>query len=143
DTSDKPIGVLGHDLHGIRSVGLEDTNRSGRADPMTMQEHHDLSHDLLLGPGIGYALGTHSADAGHLSQPIGVGFDYVKHLLSERLHHLLGVDRSDAADHSGAKVFFDALDRRRRGRAQKARLELQAVSVVVYPVAPRSAPFTR
>jgi hypothetical protein len=106
-----------------------------------VQEHHDLSHDLLLGPGIGDALGTHGADAGHLSQPVGVGFDYVEHLLSERFHHLLGVDGPDAANHPGAKVFFDALDRRRRGRAQEARLELQAVGVVVNPVARGSDPF--
>jgi hypothetical protein len=46
-------------------------------------------------------------------------------------HHLFGEDGPDATNHPGAKVFFDALDRRRRGRAQEARLELLAVGVVL------------
>ncbi len=40
--SDK--AVLGHDLHGVRAVGLEDANRPGGADPMAVQEDHDLRY---------------------------------------------------------------------------------------------------
>ena len=46
----QPIRVLGHDLDGLMAIGLEDANRSGRADPMRVQEDHDLPHGLLLGP---------------------------------------------------------------------------------------------
>ena len=106
----KPIGVLGHDLHGIRAVGLEDTNRSGRTDPMAVQEDHDLADDLLLGPGIGDALGAHGADAGHLSKPIRLGLDDVEHFLSKGLDHLLGIYRPDTADHSRAQVLLDAIN---------------------------------
>jgi hypothetical protein len=46
-----------------------------------------------------------------------------------------GVDRPDAADHPGAKIFFDAIDGRRRGRAYEARFELLAMGVIVDPFA--------
>ena len=46
----QPVRVLGHDLDGLVAVGLEDANRPGRADPVGVQEDHDLPHGLLLGP---------------------------------------------------------------------------------------------
>ena len=70
DVARQPIRVLGHDLDGIAAVGLVDPNRTGGADAMAVQEDHDLAHDLLLGPGVGDALGAHRADAGHLAQTI-------------------------------------------------------------------------
>jgi hypothetical protein len=63
----RPVGVFGHDLDGVRAIGLEDANGPGRSDAMAVQEHHDLPNDLLLGPGVGDPLGTDSADAGHLA----------------------------------------------------------------------------
>jgi hypothetical protein len=48
--SREPVRVLGHDLHGIGAVGLEDTNRARGPHAMAVQEDHDLPHDLLLGP---------------------------------------------------------------------------------------------
>ena len=50
-------------------------------------------------PGVGDPLGANCADTGDLSQTIRLGLDDIEHLLSERLHHLLGVDRPDATDH--------------------------------------------
>jgi hypothetical protein len=38
-------------LRGVCPIGLEDADRPGGADPMAVQEDHDLSDDLLLGPG--------------------------------------------------------------------------------------------
>ena len=73
------------------------------------------------------------ADPGHLAQPLRRLLDEVEHRLAERAHQLLGVDRADAADHAGAEVLLDALQRRRRGRLQERRLELQAVGAVVDP----------
>ena len=81
------------------------------------------------------------ANPGHLTKPIRLGLDDVEHLLPERLHHLLGVDWANAADHSGAEVFLDAIDRGRGGRAHEARLELLAMGVVVNPFARSSDPF--
>jgi hypothetical protein len=34
----KPIGVLGHDLHGVRAVGLEDANRPGGSHPVAVKK---------------------------------------------------------------------------------------------------------
>ena len=110
DIPGKPIGVLGHDLHGVRAIGLEDANRPGGADPVAVQEDHDLPDDLLLGPGVRDALGSNRADARHLAKPIGLGLDDVEDLLPEGLDHLLGVDRSDAPDHPGAEIFLDPVD---------------------------------
>ena len=110
DVPGKPIGVLGHDLHGVRAVGLEDANRPGGSDPVAVKEDHDLPDDLLLGPGVRDPLGPNRADARHLAKPIGLGLDDVEDLLPEGLDHLLGVDRPDAPDHPGAEIFLDPVD---------------------------------
>ena len=67
DVACQAVGVFGHDLDGIRTVGLEDANGPGRSDAVAVQENHDLPHDLLLRPGVGNALGADSADAGYLA----------------------------------------------------------------------------
>ena len=100
---------------------------------MAVQKHHDLPDDLLLGPGVGDAFGAHPADAGHLAQPFRLRLDDVEHLLTERPDHLPGIDRPDAADHAGAEVFLDTLDRRGLRGAHKARLELLTMGAVIDP----------
>ena len=119
DVPRQPIGVLRHDLDGVRAVGLEDANRPRGSDAMAVQEDHDLADDLLLGPGVGDPFGANGADAGHLAQPFGLGLDDVEDLLPERLDHLLGVDRPDAADHSRAQILLDPVDRARRRGLEK------------------------
>ena len=110
DVSGKPIGVLGHDLHGVRAVGLEDANRPGGSDPIAVKKDHDLPDDLLLRPGVRDPFGSNHADTRHLAKPIGLGLDDVEDLLTEGLDHLLGVDRADASDHPGAQIFLDPVD---------------------------------
>ena len=83
DVPGKPIGVLGHNLHRVRAVGLEDANRPGGADPVAVQEDHDLPDDLLLGPGVRDSFGPNCADARDLAKPIGLGLDDVEDLLPE------------------------------------------------------------
>ena len=109
---------------------------------MAVQEDHDLADDLLLGPGVGDPLGAHGTDAGHLTKPIRLGLDDVEHLLPERLDHLLGVYRADAADHSRAQVLLDAINGSRRGGAHEARLELLAMGAVVDPFTRCGNPLT-
>ena len=140
DVAGKPIGVLGHDLDGVGAIGLVDANRPRGADAMAVQEDHDLPDDLLLGPGVRDAFGPDRPDARHLPQPIRLGLDDVEHLLPEGLDQLLGIDRPDAADHAGAEIFLDPLDRTRRRRLEKPRLELLAVRAVVGPFARRGDP---
>ena len=47
----------------IGAVGLEDPHRPRGADPVRVQEQHDLADDLLLGPARDDALGALGADA--------------------------------------------------------------------------------
>ena len=77
--------------------------------------------------------GALRADAGDLAQPVGLLLDDVEHGLAEGRDQLLGVHRADAADHAGAEILLDALQRGRRGRLQEGGLELQAVGAVVDP----------
>jgi hypothetical protein len=135
DVPGKPIGVLGHDLQGVRAVGLEDANRPGGSNPIAVKKDHNLPDDLLLGPGVSDPLGSNRANAHHLAKPIGLGLDDVEDLLPEGLDHLLGVDRPDAADHPGAKIFLDPVDRARRRDLEKSRLELLTVGAIVDPFA--------
>ena len=131
----KPIGILGHDLDGVGAVGPKDANCPGGAHPVAVQEDHDFPHDLLLGPGIRDPLGPNRADARHLAQPIRLGLDDVEDLLPEGLDHLLGVDRPDAADHPGAEIFLDPVDRTRCRGLEKPRPELLTVGAIVDPFA--------
>ena len=142
DITRQPIRIFRHDLDGIRTVGLVNTDCPCRTNPMAVQEDHDLAHDLLLSPGIGDALGADRANTRHLAQAIRLSLDRVKHLLAESTHKLFCVDRADASDHAGAQVFLDTVDRRRCGGAQEARLELLAMGMVVDPFAGCSDPLT-
>ena len=67
DIARQAIRVLGHDLDGVGTIGLENPHGPRRTNTMAVQEDHDLPHDLLLGPGADDALGPHGADAGHLA----------------------------------------------------------------------------
>jgi hypothetical protein len=109
DVARQAIGVLCHHLHGVIAVRLEDPHRSGGADAMAVQEHHDFAHHLLIGPGLGDTTGAHLADTGHLSQALWLLLDHLEHLRPEGAHQLAGVDRADAADHPRAQVLLDAL----------------------------------
>jgi hypothetical protein len=110
DVSGKPIGVLGHDLHSLGPVGLEDANRAGGSDSIAVKKDHDLPDDLLLGPSVRDPFGSDRADARHLAKPIGLRLDDVEDLFAEGPNHLLGVDKPDAPDHPGAKIFLDPVN---------------------------------
>ncbi len=98
-----------------------------------MQEQHDLADDLLFGPAGGDPRGPHRADALDLAQPIGISLDELEDGLTEAFHQTLRVGRADAADHAGAEIALDPIERRRRSRLEKGRSELQAVGPVVRP----------
>ena len=70
-----------------------------------------------------------------------LGLDHIEHFVAERLDHLLGVDRADAADHPGTEILFDAFGRGRRRGAHEARFELLAMGAVVDPFARGGNPF--
>src|SRR5207244_5445954 len=133
DIARQTIRVLGHDLDGVGAIGLEDTHRPCRADAMAVQEDHDLSHDLLLGPGGDDPRGAHWADAIDLPQPVGLALDYVEDLLAKGAHKLLGVNSANTVDHAGGEILLDGIDRCRGGRSEASRLELLTVGGFVVP----------
>ena len=61
-------------------------------------------------------------------------FDDVEHCLTESVHEFLGVDRPDAADHAGADILLDPLDRRWCRSLQERSSELDAMRAVGNPV---------
>src|SRR6266700_7328819 len=111
DFARQAIGVLRHDLHGIAAVGLVDAHRPRGANAMAVQEDHDLGDSLLLGPGSRDAAGSYRTDAVHLPQAIRLRLDDVEYLVAEGAQQLLGIDRTNAADHCRGEVLLDALDR--------------------------------
>jgi hypothetical protein len=76
---------------------------------MAVQEHHDLPNNLLLGPSANDPVGTHWPNAVDFSKAMRLGLDHVEDLLAKNAHEFFGVDRANATDHSGGKVFFDAV----------------------------------
>ena len=103
------IRVLTHDLHRVGAIGLEDAHGPGGSNAMPMQKDHYLTDHLLIGPGQCDLVGPLRPDALDLPQSLRLGFDQIKHVLAEFLDHALGVNRPDATDHAGAKVFLDPL----------------------------------
>ena len=137
DVAGQPVRVLRDQLNRIGAVGLVDAHRARGADAIAVQEQHDLADHLLLGPAPDDPLGTLRADAGHLAQAARLLLDDFEHGLAEGADQLPRVDRPDAADHPGAEVFLDPLDRRRRRRLEERRPELDAVGAIVDPASAR------
>ena len=54
---------------------------------------------------------THGADAIDLAQAVRLCLDHIEYPFAKHPNQLLGIDRADAADHAGAKVFLDTVDR--------------------------------
>ena len=122
-------------VHGVRTVGLEDANRPGGADPVAVKEDHDLPDDFLLSPGVRDPLGPNRANARHLAKPIGLGLDDVEDLLTEGFDQLLGVDRPMPRIIPKPRYFsIPSIELGAEG-LEKARLELLTVGAIVDPFA--------
>jgi hypothetical protein len=141
DVARQPIGVFAHHLHGVGAVGLVDAHGARRSDSVLMQEHHDLADGFLVGPARDDLACPDRADAIHLAQPVRPCLDDVEDVLAELRDQPLGIDGADAADHAGAEVFLDPVDRGRCRGLEEARLELLAMGAVVYPLAGGRDPF--
>ena len=143
DVAGEPVGVLRDALHGLGAVGLVDAHGPRGADPVRVQEQHDLADHLLLGPAGDDARGALGPDAGYLAQPLGLLLDQLENVLAKRPDELLGIHWADAADHAGPEILLDAFQRRGRGRFQERRLELEAVRTVRDPGATHLHPLAR
>src|SRR6516165_3554331 len=114
DVAGQAVRVFRDQPDRVGAIGLVDARRPRGADTIAVQEQHDLADDLLRGPAGDDPLRTLKPDASYLTQPSGLLPDDVEHGLAKGTHELLRVDRPDAADHAGAEIFLDALDRCRR-----------------------------
>jgi hypothetical protein len=84
-----------------------------------MQEDHDFADGPLLGPTRGDAIGALRTNAGNFPQPMRLCFDDVEYLAAEGPDEFAGISRTNATDHSGAEIFFDALCRGGRHRSPR------------------------
>ena len=135
DIARQSIRILGHDLDGVGTVGLEDPNRPRGADTVAMQEHHDFPDRFLFCPGGKNAGRANRSDSIDFAQPVRRCLDDVEHLFAEGAHQLLGVNRANAADHARREILLDAFGRVGERDAQETRLELLAVGPIVDPLA--------
>ena len=114
DIAGQPVRVLRDQPNGIGAVSFVNAHRARRADAIAVQEQHDLTDDLLLGPARDDPLRALRANPGDLTKATWLLLDDLEHGLAKGAYKLLRIDRPDAADHPGAEIFLDALDRRRR-----------------------------
>ena len=98
-----------------------------------MQKQHDLPNHLLLGPALDDPFRALRADAGHLTKATRLLLDDLEHSFAKGADELLRIARPDTADHAGAEIFLDPLDRRWRRSLQERGFELDAVGAVVDP----------
>jgi hypothetical protein len=100
---------------------------------MRVQEHHNVADGFLLGPAGGDPRRAKLPDPRHLPQPFRRRFDGFEGRHAEGGDNSPGELGTDASDHAGAEIFFDAFRRRRGRRLQKVGFELKAVSAIGDP----------
>src|ERR1051326_3202697 len=137
DVAGQAVRVLRDQLNGVGTVGLVDPHRPRGTDPVAVQEQHDLTDDLLLGPAGDNLPGPLWADAGNLAKSRGLLLDDLKHLLAKDAHELSGIDRADAADHARAQILLDPLDCCGRRDLEEGSPELDTMDAVIDPATAR------
>ena len=116
DVACESIGIFRNHLDRVGAIRLVNPHRARCADPMGMQEDHDLADRPLFRPTRSNPIGALRSYAGNFPQPMRLGFDDVEHLDAEGLDEFAGISRTNATDHPGAEIFFDSLRRGGRGR---------------------------
>ena len=139
----QPVRILGHHLDGLVTVGLEDADRTRRADAVRVQEDHDLAHGLLFGPARHDLRGSPRADAGDLGEALGMGFDDVEGRFAERSDDALGHGGADAPHLAECEILLDSVRAGRRRGLEDVGLELEPMSPVADPGAARGDPLPR
>ena len=141
DVPGQPVRVGADLLDGIVAIGLVDAHRAARADPVAVEEDHNLADYLLLRPRILDPPPAFGADAVHVLQPGGLLFDDVEYLLAELRHQLPGIHGADAFHHAAAQIFLDPFPGGGRGAVEHVGAELAAKLPVMDPVAFGRDPF--
>src|SRR5438105_1016138 len=70
DVTCQPVGIFADYPNGIGPIGLEYSDRPRGADPVGVQEQHDLADDLLLRPAGDDPAGALGTDPVHFAQPL-------------------------------------------------------------------------
>src|SRR5260370_22868464 len=123
--------------NGISAISFVNPRRARRADAVAVQEQHDLSNHPLLCPARDDTVRALGADSGSLAQAARLLLDDVEHGIAKGPHELLRIDRPDTADHAGAEIFLDPLNRRWRRSLEERGFELDTVGAVVDPASAR------
>ena len=110
------VGIFRNHLDRIGAICLVNPHRARCADPMGMQEDHDLADRPLFRPTRSNPIGAFRSNAGNFPQPMRLGFDDVEYLGTEGLDEFAGISRTNATDHPGAEIFFNSLCRSGRCR---------------------------
>ena len=103
DVAREPIRVLADRLDRAFAVSLEDACGAQWAEPVGMQEQHDIAHRALLAPGGRDPSGEAPPDTRHFAQALWLALDHVEHLIAERCDQLLGQGAADAFDHARSR----------------------------------------
>ncbi len=141
DVARELVGVGAHLFDGLVAVGFVDADGPAGAGAVGVQEHHDLAHDLLLGPRFLDAFAPFGTDVVDFLQARGLVVDHLEDLVAEAGDEFLGEDGADALDHPAGEVFLDALAGVGGVGAQGFGAELEAVLRVAVPGAVAAHPF--
>jgi hypothetical protein len=99
DVEGQAIGILLHSCNGLVAVRLVDTDGSGSANAMRVEEDHDLANDFLGFPGFDDSLFAFRANPVKFGQAFGRLLNHIKDLLPKGVHEFFGKVRANAFDH--------------------------------------------
>jgi hypothetical protein len=135
DVAGEAIRIFADRLDRALAVGFEDARGAQRAQPVRMQEQHDVAYRPLFAPGGRDPPGEAPPDPRHFAQALRLALDHLEHLVAERRDQLFGHRAADAFDHARAEIRLDALERVRRHRDHGPGAELQAIARAGLPLA--------
>ncbi len=135
DVGGEPVRVLLEHRDRLVAVALVDLDGESLADPVPLEEEHDLPDLALRVPGRPDLGDLCLAEALDLSQAVRFVLDDLEGFLTEPVREPLGQDRADALDQAAGQVPLDPVD----GCGGEDRvgfdLELPAELLVVDPLA--------
>src|SRR5262245_12957767 len=106
----QPIRILLDADNRLIPIGLINPDSTCGANPMRVQEDHDLPDDFLGLPRLDHSLFAFGANPIELSQPFGRLFNNVKDLFPEGLDQLFGKVRANTFDHPRAEILLNAFE---------------------------------
>src|SRR5262249_47413299 len=100
----KTVRIFRDQWNRIRTVGLVNADRPRSANPMTLQEGHDLANYLLIGPAGGDPRRTLGTNALDLKQSLRLSLDHVEYRFAEGYHQPVSEGRTDSLDETRSQI---------------------------------------